>query len=525
MDLSRFLPTLVRSNPADGSRGVSLRPTIQLWFSVDLHSDVFDQTEIVKHLTLAEAVTGAPLTFTLLPQSADRPNYKLVQIRPTEPLEPSTDYLLLILPTLPAASGRTAGVVTTIRFRTTEPGLEIPVPLPLAPPHNARVSALPVTLRWQPWSSPPSGYQLLYRVELARDERFVDDVWYSVGDASQVVVPGAYTNRQGYYYWRVRIQLVKNATQEVTVGEWSPLVGFTLAPEGTSPLGPPEQGIVSSLDGGLDGQLREWPLMVLQLVPGDAAVRLDRRDADGYPSWEWYSVPVTLTPVDHRPSDRIIDRLAVTPNEEIRVNQLYRLRVVDTDLGTVLWEKMFYSWFTPCYSHPDAIRARMGELLPYLQMDEQDLYFLIYRKSLEANRHYLWWYFHPRFGGPPESSVRSVQVGHFFSVQRWVEAQVGIEILTRQIMRMTGALGNQQRLGDYSEDVQAAALAEMRELRRQLQRESGLWAAEFSKLYTAAASGSKSSLNPAYQRGGSHEWPSRDWRTVDHAWSDSPWRR
>jgi len=133
----------------------------------------------------------------------------------------------------------------------------------------------------------------------------------------------------------------------------------------------------------------------------------------------------------------VVDQITVLPQENIQVNQLYRWRVVRDGTGLVIWERMFYSWFSPCYSHPDAIKVRMGELLPFLEIDEQDLYFLIYRKSLEANRHYLWWYFNPRFGGPTEGTIRALEIGQYFAVQRWVEAQVCIEVLTRQ-MHLTG---------------------------------------------------------------------------------------
>jgi len=266
---------------------VPLRPVLRLWFTVDLHPDVFRQEEIVKHFTLTEAVTGYPVPLQLIPSGSDRPNYKLVQLEPAQALNPNTDYLLLILPTLPAATGRTAGVVTTVQFRTTRPEIQIPVPLPLTPAHNARVETVPLTLSWQPWTTPPAGYQLLYRVELARDERFVDDIWFSVGDQARVAVPESETSTHGYYYWRVRIELVDTRSGDRVVGEWSPVVGFTVGPAARRPLGDASATITSSLDGVIDSLFREWPPLVLQSVPTGTAVTLYRRDADGYPSWEW----------------------------------------------------------------------------------------------------------------------------------------------------------------------------------------------------------------------------------------------
>lgn len=520
MDLSKFLPSLVRSSPSDGDRDVPLRPDIELEFSVDLHPDVLTTAEISKHLMLLEAVTERSIAMQLVQPATQQRSSKIV-LRPESVFSPDTDYILVILPTLPAYTGRTAGVRTIISFRTAPPALQIPTPAPLQPGYNERVHSLPVTLSWDGWSSPPAGYTLLYEVQLARDERFVDMVWYSVLSDTGVEVPEQYT-ADGNYSWRVRILLRQAGTDELVPGRWSPVSQFVLRTSVTpvSYTGEGGVGITCNLDeeGVVMALQRSWPTIALYRVPTPYTVELQWRNADGYPDWEWHTMDVALTEYDSSPDDGVVDRLLVAPAEDIGTSRAYRLAVRLSD-GRILWERSFFANLRPLYVHPDVVKYRIADLISAINIDDDDICFYIYRKSLEANRHFYRWVL-VGWAGPVESTVRGLDISQYFAVQRWVELQACVDILGRHLLQISSRIGTRQRLGDYYDDYEPNALREARELRKQLQKESILWLSEFSRLRAVAVTASKGSLNPAYQPYGPHPHPNRNW---NREWSER-WR-
>jgi len=510
MDLSRFYPMVVRSSPTDGQRDVPQNVQIDLTFSVDLHASVLTTAEINKHMALIEQTTdrSVPLQLVLPPAPQQT---KKIRLEPSGSLSPNTTYVLLIYGTLPAYTGRTSGTQQTITFRTASAALNIPKPTILSPSLNSQPNR-PVVLSWEGWSDPPAGYTLLYRVEVARDERFSDIDWYSVGASSTVTVPDSVLNDGVYYFWRAVCLLQSQSTGVVLSGEWSDLFGFYVGTPAAAP-GDVGSSITSSLDEYSLTMLAGdgWPYIRLDNVPTGSTFRLRWRGADGWPSWAWEDVPFTVQPITG-----VAGAYQIVPDSDSPINRLVHLEVLSG--STRIWEKFFYGKLRPMYCHPDSVRVRVSDLIDTI--DEDELCFIIYRKSLEANRHWLRWFAPTAYGaGPLEHQVRTADLNQYFAVQRWVELQAAIELLSRQALALSTVAGRNQRLGDFADTGEGYALREIWALRQSLKKESTLWLSEFSRLRATAVSGSKSALNPAYWPGGRHEWPSRDWRRhMDRGW-------
>ena len=510
MDVSKYYPTLIRSYPQEGDTSVPVLPDIELEFSIDLDPAILTTSVINNYLILVRQDNDQPVSLTLV--SPPNPvRARTIVLRPSTPLERNTKYLLTILPDLPAFTGRKAGVRRSISFTTISASAQVGTPLPQQPSDQSAVPK-PITLQWAAVTLLPGGTTAQYLVEVSDTREFLSVLWSSSGTATSVQIPNSILQEDTAYYWRVRAHAIDASSNEVGVSDWSSVRSFVVNTYSADDLyiSPPSVEIVCSLDTEPPMyDTKQWPSLWMYGVPdvSNVIASMDKRSVDGYPSWSWFSVPINVT------YDVNGAKLSILPTVDPEPNMIYKIQLI---LGSnVIYSRSFYSWFRPMYCHPDTVRMLVGSAVSDQDyITDEEIAFIIYRKSMEANRHYIRWYGPIGFGGPQEATVRGIECGQYYAVQKWVELQSAIEVLSRWIMRISEGVGTNRRLGDYSESNDPNAIHALLALRKQLQKESYTWLAEFSKIRSVSIPTSKSSYRPIEMRGydlGTRHIPSRDW--------------
>lgn len=518
MDISKYLPSLVSSTPQDGAKDVPLNQVFELKFSVPLHPSVITSADLDRYIIVSDEQTDAPVHLQLVYPTSPIQTDVVRFVFPG--LQPGRSYQLVILPDLPAFTGRKAGVRTIIRFSTVSASSIIPTPVLLEPLDNTQHTD-PLQLRWQAITGSGT-YE--YEVQVSRDLGFdAGIVWSTSGTAVTVTVPSGTLTSREFYYWRVRAR--NTAASPPTVSDWSEVWGFYyVAPQDVpnetlilSDLIAEASGegfiIRSSLDEYEENMMNSWfPLQFVgDITSASVVVEFDRRQVDGFPSWQRYSVPFTTSFSTDPDTGKTM--LTVVPTEPFMANMLYRITIKQ---GKKRYSREFVSYYEPFYASPESVLT-LTEGLIGDQITMRDVNFMIYRRSLDANRHYIKWFPPTSWGmaGPQDSTVRSMRIGHFYAVPRWVEHIVACDLLRRRLMDLAAVAGQNRRLGDYSETNEGYAIQQIRALLKDLQGQAELWLAEFSKMRGVIETGSigrNAIPHEAMNRLGERNISSRDWR-------------
>ncbi|MEO0073716.1 MAG: Ig-like domain-containing protein [candidate division WOR-3 bacterium] len=519
MDISKYLPTLVSSDPEDGATNVALNHVFELRFSVPLHPSVVTSADLDRFIIISDKQTDAAVHLNLVYPTAP---IQTDVVRFTLPgLQPGRSYVITILPDLPAFTGRKAGVTTILDFSTISAASIVPTPQLVEPQDNTQHTD-PLQLQWQ--AVVGSGtYQ--YEVQVSRDTGFdAGIVWSTTGSATTVTVPvGTLTSRE-FYYWRVRATDV--SAPPPNVSDWSVVWGFYYVSQQDLPsetllisqLMSEASGtdgfiIKSSLDEYEENMMNSWPplLFVGDISSGSVQVTFTRRQVDGFPSWNW--TPVNFTVSFGTDPDTSKPLMTITPSDPFMANMIYKIVIKQ---GSKRYVREFVSYYDPFYASPDAVLVLTEGLLGD-SVSMHDVNFLIYRRSLDANRHYIKWFPPTSWGmaGPQDSTVRSMRIGHFYAVPRWVEYIVACDLLRRRMMDLAAIAGQNRRLGDYSESNEGYAIQQIRQLLKDLQGQAEMWLAEFSKMrgvIETANIGRNAIPHEALRRIGERNISSRDWR-------------
>lgn len=518
MDLSKYLPSLVSSTPTDGAKDVPLNQVFELKFSVPLHPSIITSADLDRYIIISDEQTDTAVHLQLVYPTAPIQTDVVRFILPG--LQPGRNYIMTILPDLPAFTGRKSGTRVTLRFSTISAANIVPTPVLLEPLDNTQHTD-PLELKWQAVVGPGT-YQ--YEVQVSRDLGFdTGIVWTTSGSATQVTVPASALTSREFYYWRVRALNVANTPPDVS--DWSEVWGFYyVAPQDipnetliVSQLIAESQGsdfiIRSSLDEYEENMMNSWfPLQFIgDIVPSSVQVEFDRRQVDGFPSWQRHNVPFTIYTSTDPDTGKVV--LTITPSEPFMANSLYRISIKQ---GKQRYYREFVSFYDPFYASPDSVLVLTQGLLGD-SISMHDVNFLIYRRSLDANRHYIKWFPPTSWGmaGPQDSTVRSMRIGHFYAVPRWVELIVACDLLRRRLMDLSGLAGQNRRLGDYSETNEGYAIGQIRALLKDLQGQAELWLAEFSKMRGVIETGNigrNAIPHEALRRIGERNIASRDWR-------------
>ena len=518
MDISKYLPSLVESSPKDGQKDVALNHVFELKFSVPLHPSIISSAGLDQYIIVSDEQTDAPVHLNLVfPTSPIQTEV----VRFTLPgLQPGRTYLLTILPDLPAFTGRRAGTRTTIRFTTVSASSIVPT-VQLVEPQDNTQHTDPVALVWQ--AVVGSG-TFEYEVQVSRDYGFdTGIVWTTSGAATTVTIPNGTLTSREFYYWRVRA--VRVSSNPPDVGDWSNVWGFYyVAPQDI----PSESLIVSelieeaagdgfitrsSLDEYEENMMNSWfPLhFVGDIDPANLTIQFDWRQVDGFPSWVRQSVDFTTSFGTDPDTSKVL--LTITPQSPFMPNALYRISLKQ---GRQRYIREFVSYYDPFYASPEAVLSLTQGLLSE-KTTISDVNFLIYHRSLDANRHYIRWFPPTSWGmaGPQDSTVRSLRIGHFYAVSRWVEYATATDLLKRRMIELAGVAGQNRRLGDYSESNEGYSIQQIRLLVKELQFEAERWLAEFSKMrgvIEVGSVGANSLPHGEVHRLGERDIMSRDWR-------------
>ena len=518
MDISKYLPSLVESNPKDGAKDIPLNHVFELKFSVPLHPSVITSADLDRYIIVSDEQTDTAVHLSLVYPTSPIQTDVVRFVLPG--LQPGRNYMMTILPDLPAFTGRKAGTTTIIRFSTISAASIVPTVQLLDPQDNTQHTD-PLSLSWQAVVGSGS-YQ--YEVQVSQDIGFdAGIVWSTSGTATTVTVPSGTLTSREFYYWRVRA--VDTSASPANVGDWSEVWGFYyVAPQDlpnetllVSELLADSAGdgfiIRSSLDDYEENLSNAWfPLIFIgDIVQTQVTVEFDRRQVDGFPSWSRHSVPFTLS--FGTDPDTGKTQMTVTPNEPFMANMLYRIVIKQ---GKRRYIREFVSFYDPFYASPDSVLVLTQGLLGN-SISMRDVNFLIYKRSLDANRHYIKWFPPVTWGmaGPQDSTVRSLRIGYFYAVPKWVEYIVACDLLRRRLTDLAGVAGQTRRLGDYSESNEAYAIQQIRQLLKDLQGQAELWLAEFSKMRGVIETGNigrNAIPHEASRRLGERNIASRDWR-------------
>jgi len=530
MDISRYLPTLVSSDPADGAKDVPLNHTFELKFSVPLHPSIITSADLDQYIQIIDEQTDSAVHLQLVYPTSPIHTDTVRFILPG--LQPGRNYSLTILPDLPAFTGRRAGTRTTLRFSTISAASIVPTPQLVEPQDNTQHTD-PLQLSWQAVVGSGS-YE--YEVQVSRDLGFdTGIVWTTTGTSTQVTIPAGTLTSREFYYWRVRAKNVANTPPDIS--DWSEVWGFYyVAPEDI----PNETLIVerivsessdfilkSSLDEYEENLFNHWfPLQFIgDIDQTQIQVDVDRRQVDGFPSWNRVPVPFHLTFGTDPDTGKVL--MEILPDEPLMANSIYK---VSFRQGKKRYVREFVSYYEPFYASLDAVLALTQGLLG-TDISIHDVNFLIYRRSLDANRHYIKWFPPVGWGmaGPQDSTVRSMRIGYFYAVPRWVEHIVACDLLRRRLVDLAGIAGQTRRLGDYSETNDAYAIQQIRLLLKDLQGQAELWLAEFSKMrgvIETANIGRNAIPHESLRRMGEQNIFSRDWRDPGpRDWKGQGYRR
>lgn len=430
-------------------------------------------------------------------------NDRILTFTPSQDLTANSTYQITIKGEIQSAAGRTMGVNRSFVFKVSSAALN--APQPLLPPNYTSVENPPL-FTWSPIVS-ASG-SINYRIQVSDTIEF-NSVYRSGWEAvvpTPNAAPGIPLESGKSYFWRVRAELTTINPTASAVGAWSTpfcfYLGTFLQPSPqtreTYPDAVPIQINYESWEDG-SSNLYDFPTMVYRFSSAIASgsvdsttVYLTRESVDGYPSSQKFPVDISVSVNGNV--------LTITPNEGIVINSRYVLTINGIeDLNGNVFSKVtryFTSRYSPLYLGASVLRANFSQ---YLNSYPDDLLnFHIFRVSLDVNREYIL-YYSSMVGGPLEQTVRGMTFGLTYPMERWVEHETAVRLLTMRFYELLEKADESKRLGDYSESHGSSLL---NNLQKEIQNQRALatkFISEFSRHRARTRNARRSERWPRWQ--------------------------
>jgi len=505
MRLTDFFPAPIYMEPNILTPYVGTQPQISVQFNIDLLVDLINSDEkLNQQIILVEESTDSTIPVHFISYQN-----RWLTFTPVEPLNPGSSYQVTILSTIQSSQGRTATANRSFVFVVSQS--EIPQ-VTLLEPANYTSTSTVGPFSWSAISVSTTGGtgSLMYRVELDRTVAFqsVSSVGWSTLTTATSAMPGVYLNPGQHYFWRVRGEYYTDAGSGV--GEWSdPFVwyyGTFLQPspstEQTYPQAVPFQ--INSWIGansGLSNQSSYPPIMLQFSSPVDpntvnsSTVYVTRESVDGWPDSSRTYPNINVTASGTMLYINITDNIVTNSRYVIWLNpplaDIYGNQLVAP------WSAYFTSKYSPMYLGLNVLRANFGKFL--INVPDDILNFQIYRVSLDVNRNWIL-YYNPLIGGPTETQVRGQVFIVGYAMERWVEHEAAVRVLTTRYYELLESVDQRKRLGDYEESQSSNLLKQLSDEIANQRKLATAWLAEFSRHRARPRTARKSSQWPVWQR-------------------------
>ena len=451
MNTSSLFPTIVSFTPVITTENVTVRPQFFARFNLDMDYTQFNTDNLLNQLIFLVEENSAittPVTFVSY-------NDKVLLFTPQSDLTANSTYQVTVRGEIQSADGRAMGTNRSFVFKVSstsvgQPGL-------ILPPNYTSVENPPL-FTWTTVSS--TGGTIQYRIQLDDSIEFNSvsrEGWETVVPTANAT-PGIVLEDSRSYFWRVRAELSTITASASSVGAWSEPYCFYLgtflqpspATRETYPDAVTFQIDYESFDDG-SSNLGGFPSMVYRFTTPIASGSVDgttvymtKEGVDGYPNSQKNGVNISTTVNGNT--------LTIVPGEGMATNMRYTLTIngiQDTSGNTLLKVvRYFTSRYSPLYLGANVLRANFGQ---YLTTYPDDLLnFHIFRVSLDINREYIL-YYSSMVGGPLEGTVRNMTFGLTYPMERWVEHESAVRILTMRFYELMEKADESKKLGDYSE--------------------------------------------------------------------------
>jgi hypothetical protein len=505
MKLTDFFPAPVYMEPNILTTYVGTEPLIAIKFNIDLMVSQINSNEgLNSQIILVEENTDTTIPVNFV----DYQNQTLT-FTPSQPLNPGSSYQVTILSTIQSSQGRQARANRSFVFIVSQS--EIPQTVLLEPANYTSTSTVG-PFQWASVSVASTGGtgSLLYRVELDRTVAFqsISSVGWSTLTAASSAMPGVYLTPGQHYFWRVRAEYYTDTGSGA--GEWStPFVwyyGTFLQPspstEQTYPLAVPFQisGWIGG-ESGLSNQSSFPPIIISFSSPVDATtvnsstVLVTRESVDGWPDSSRTVVTSSVSVSGSLMYINIGDGIVTNSRYVIWLNP--PLADIYGNQLTAQWSAYFTSRYSPMYLGISVLRANFGRFL--INVPDDILNFQIYRVSLDVNRNWIL-YYNPLIGGPTETQVRGQVFIVGYAMERWVEHESAVRVLTTRYYELLESVDQRRRLGDYEESQSSNLLKQLSDEIANQRKLATAWLAEFSRHRARVRTARKSSQWPVWQR-------------------------
>jgi hypothetical protein len=483
-----------------------LQPIITIDWSVDMETTQFsNDASRALNILLLDLSTGQPVATTFVAYTASN---RRLEIKPTNPLNPASQYRVLVKDKLLSSDGRRS--FNTIDWTFTIAAATIGAPTPLSPP-NATIQRTAPTFSWSAASYTGSG-TLSYLLQVDTSVAFNTPIYSNITSDTSATLDVSLTDGTSYY-WRV------NARTATVTGSWSPIWSFLYDIEPVADKTSRQYysnnnsfEVLSTAFKNGASNLRNHPSLVFTF---------------NSPVSTGYSSFVTVTEKSVLPRNDIEssydentvagtwstsgNTLTFTPSQAIKNNTRYEITLdsslVSSDGYTLGREEKFY-WtgrYTPYYVSIRAIRARFLSAEQHIPDDLINMY--IYQASLEANARYYNYLEDPYYSSigdmPSESTVRDSQNLTSHAVLKWVEATATYKLLRAILFENVRDIGRTERLGDglvsLSADFIKGMTAAMKEAKDEIQEWANLLTPTDIPVFSAM-SANWSELNLAYDK-------------------------
>jgi hypothetical protein len=511
--LNDFFPSPISFEPNILTPFVSVRPSIIIRFNIELLVDLINSDEkLNQQIILVEESSDSTIGVKFINYSQ-----KILEFEPAQDLNPGSTYQVTVLKTIQSVEGREASANRSFVFTVSQ--TDVPQVELLEPANFTSTSSVGPFI-WNPISVSTSGSTgtIFYRVELDDTIAFksVASNGWSTLTTDSSAMPGVSLTPSKHYFWRVRGEFITSAGS--SVGQWSdPFVwyyGTFLQPSPSTRQTYPDAvtfqvDATSGFENGLSNQL-DFPSMVF-ILSGDIdpstvtpdTVYMTRESVDGWPTSDKFRVTLNLSVTGRT--------LYIYPEDPIIVNSRYTLYIttgVGDYSGNYLQEtvtRYFTSRYSPLYMGSNVLRANFGQFL--IGIPDDILNFQIFRVSLDVNRHWIL-YYNPLIGGPTEEQVRAQTFLLSYAMERWVECETAVRLLTMKYYELLDTADSMKRLGDYQEQHGVNLLRSLEdEIKRQKQM-ALQWISEFSRHRARVRSTRKSERWPVWQKSTDYSWNS-----------------
>jgi len=505
VDLSSFFPAVVSFSPNSLDQFVPVRPLIEVRFNTELLASAINtDAGLNQYVILVEEKTARTIPVTFVSYQN-----RILRFTSSQDLNPGMTYQVTILKEIQSDQGRTASANRSFAFTVSQSN--IPQVVLLEPANFTSYSTIPA-FSWSPVVVASTG-TLLYHVQLDTNLAFNSyqtQGWETWTPATSAI-PSISLNPGQNYFWRVRAELTTSTASGV--GAWSvPFVfylGTFLQPSPSTaqtypkavPLAVDDR---SSIPDGLSNQ-PQWPdiriVFTSPIDPNTVSVSLTQEYVDGWPRPGTLPVNISWSVTGNV--------LEIIPLDTIIPNSRYTIGlspgICDTlgnQLGTYE-TRYFTSKYRPLYMSANVLRANFGRFL--INVPDDLLNFQIYRVSLDVNREWIL-YYNPLVGGPTEEQVRNLEFLLTYAMERWVECESALRILTMRYYELLEVADETKRLSDYQESHGASILQDLRNEIDSLKKQSLKWISEFSRHRARINSARKSERWPLWQRNTDYSW-------------------